>query len=123
MIDRAELERLVEQLNNCELDVKGNHWSGYVRVNNVLLQRAIDALRANSAALLELEKDARRWRALKELAGHWQDGSHTRVILDQDDATRTAFIAVGNDSHRRTHYSVAGCGFDAAIDAKLKDVE
>jgi len=68
------------------------------------------------ARVAELEKDAKRWKGLKDLAGHLQDGSQTTVLLDQDDATRTAFIKVG-----QKYYSVDSCGFDAAIDAALKD--
>lgn len=55
--------------------------------------------------------DARRWRALLELAGRLGDGSAVTVTLSQDDETRTGLIKAG-----RSEYYIEGKGFDAAID-------
>ncbi len=60
-------------------------------------------------------RDAERWRKLIRLCGYLQDDSQTIVKLFQDDATRTAFIAVGTGS-RRKDYFVDGGSFEAAID-------
>lgn len=59
-------------------------------------------------------KDAARWRGLKALAGYYQNSSQTAVKLDQDDATRSCFIKVGEK-----YYGTDGSSFDAAIDAAL----
>lgn len=59
-------------------------------------------------------KDAERWRALRGLAGYYQDGSQTTVMLYQDDATRSCFIRVGDKS-----YGGDGTNFEAALDSAL----
>lgn len=82
-----------------------------IETNGVTL---LNALRSLIAALAEARKDAERWKGLVALCGYWQDGSQIEVTLDQDDATRTCFIKVGNK-----RYSQEGCGFSAAIDAAI----
>lgn len=71
----------------------------------------VDGLRR---AALKNAEDAARWRALKELAGYWQDGSQTTVKLYQDDALRSCFIEAGNKT-----YGTDGSSFNSAIDAAI----
>lgn len=51
----------------------------------------VEAERAASRVALE----ASRWRKLRALAGHWQNGSDQKVTLLTDDATRSNFINAG----------------------------
>lgn len=71
------------------------------------------------ASLSETEdsKDAARWRALKKLAGYYQDGSQQTVKLYQDDALRSCFIEAG-----RKTYGTDGSSFNSCIDAAMKDL-
>lgn len=57
-----------------------------------------------------LKADAERLATLRNLQGHWQDGSGETIKLFQDDATRTFHITVGKKSWW-------GNSFEAAIDA------
>lgn len=76
-------------------------------------RNAIRALQSQAPIQSDVQ-DAARYRWLIEQAGHWQDGSDTIVKLYEDDATRTAFVAVGN----KQHY-VDGGSFDTTIDAAM----
>jgi hypothetical protein len=51
-------------------------------------------------------------KALKEMAGYYQDGSQTTVKLYQDDALRSCFIEAGGKT-----YGTDGSSFDSAIDS------
>lgn len=53
------------------------------------------------------EPDAKRWRKLVDLAGHWQDGSDCTVTLAQDDATRTYHLDVGKHSYVAESFAAA----------------
>lgn len=66
---------------------------------------------ALESRLAAAEADAARWKAVKELVGHWHDGSNEEVVIFIDEATKTAFIKAG----RRTFFE-DGCGLDTAID-------
>ena len=66
--------------------------------------------------LAEVEQDARRWKGLIELAGYWQDGSHTPVLLDQDECMHMCFIKVG-----KKLYGTDNSSFRFAIDAAIKE--
>lgn len=52
-----------------------------------------------------LGRDAADWRKITALIGHWQDGSAETVKLGWDDATRTAFIGVGNKGYSGASFS------------------
>ena len=41
----------------------------------------------------------------EHLTGHLIDGSHQRVVIDQDDATREAFVKVGSGLNERTYHA------------------
>jgi hypothetical protein len=45
-----------------------------------------------------IQKDAAMFRALIELAGHFQDDSFTTIRLSGDDATRTWMLEVGKQT-------------------------
>ena len=76
---------------------------------------SVSPITAGRELLARVEKDAIRWKALKELAGYWQDGSHTTVTLDQDECTHMCFIKVG-----KKYYGTDNSSFDAAIDAAIE---
>jgi hypothetical protein len=79
-----------------------------------LMRKASDALQSYRLASSETKDaaDAARWRALKEMAGYYQDGSQTTVKLYQDDALRSCFIEAGGKT-----YGTDGSSFDSAIDS------
>jgi len=59
--------------------------------------------------------DAIRYRQLKELMGHLQDGSQTDVLLCQDDATGATIVKVD----KRTFW---GGTLDSAIDDAVRQL-
>jgi hypothetical protein len=67
-------------------------------------------------------RDAARWNAVVELAGHWQDGSDETVRLIQDDATRSCLIAVGPQLKSR-YFGTDRTSFNAAADMLIEHLE
>lgn len=90
-----------------------------IRMHREQLAVVVAALRAYATAPSETadSKDAVRWRALKKLAGYYQDGSQQTVKLYQDDALRSCFIEAG-----RKTYGTDGSSFNSAIDEAMKDL-
>lgn len=77
---------------------------------------APDAVITSAVSETQDREDAARWRALKELAGYYQDGSQQTVKLYQDDALRSCFIEAGHKT-----YGTDGSSFNSAIDAYRKE--
>ncbi len=74
-------------MNHGEIDVDRESIEGEVSdIIAVEFQRIADEAR---------EREQSKWKQLKELCGHLQDGSQETVTLMQDDATRTICIKIG----------------------------
>ena len=82
-----------------------------VEAANLLAKNALAAIEQRIKAL---EADAKRWKATKELAGHWQDGSDETVTLFPDDATGTYHIICGKQSY-------FGSSFNEAVDRAMSE--
>jgi hypothetical protein len=61
-----------------------------------------------------LEKDAERYRWLREQCGYVEDGSNETVGIFQDDATKCWHVRVGSK-----HYGEDNRSLDSVIDATL----
>ena len=67
----------------------------------------------------EVYKNSNCWLKLKQLAGYVQDGSDETVKLFQDDATKSYFVKVGDESHYGSSFEEALSKFEVRKEEDL----
>ncbi len=107
----VELSAMRERAEKAEYKYKYEHRAP----TQWAYDQACKALNTMRERAEKAEEEAKKWKDLKELAGHWQDGSSTVVKLFDDDATRSCFIKVGDKT-----YGTDGSSYDSALAEAVK---
>lgn len=116
--DLDELEECFSALNVALQNELPSFSREYIEARRLRMYNLIQELRIAPRSSEADRRDAERWRALKELAGYFQNGSQETVTLYQDDATRSCFIKVGRGDRAKVH-GTDGSSFNSVIDALI----